>query len=156
MKAADFPSSAPLIPTKADLELARESRNRLETVMNTHTEITLQAHSQDLKRQKSIPIPKAVIQLLVKILSEMAEGNAVAILPLCREMTTQQAADFLEMSRPSLVKLLDQKKIRFRMVGKHRRILLKDIIEYRKLAFQESCAALDELTKQAQELELGY
>lgn len=80
----------------------------------------------------------------------------MTISPMQQEMTTQQAADFLEISRPSLVKILDQKKMRFRMVEKHRRILLKDLIAYKKRMFLESCAALDELAQQAQEFGLGY
>ena len=156
MKLADFPpTTTPVIPTKADLELARRSKNQLEVVANNHPDIALRVHSQG-KKQVTIPIPATVLKLLIKILTEMAAGNAVAILPLHREMTTQQAADFLEMSRPSLVKLLDQKKMRFRMVGKHRRIFLQDLLEYKKQAFIESCAALDELAQQAQELGLGY
>jgi excisionase family DNA binding protein len=71
-------------------------------------------------------------------------------------MTTQEAADFLEMSRPSLLKLLAQKEIRFRMVGKHRRVLFQDVIEYKKRSMADRHAALDELAKQAQELEFGY
>lgn len=98
----------------------------------------------------------AAFRLLVQILSEMADGNAVTVIPMHREMTSQEAADFLEMSRPSLLKLLDQKEIRFRKVGKHRRILFQDVVEYRKRTMTDRHAALDELAQQAQELGMGY
>ncbi len=98
----------------------------------------------------------AAFRMLVQILTQMAEGNAVTMVPVHREMTTQEAAEFLEMSRPSLLKLLERGEIRFRMVGKHRRVLFQDLVKYRKLSMSDRHAALDELAKQAQQLGLGY
>jgi len=94
--------------------------------------------------------------MLVQILSEMGEGNAVTMVPLHREMTTQEAAEFLGMSRPSLLKLLELGEIRFRKVGKHRRVLFQDLVKYRKRSMSDRHEALDELAKQAQQLGLGY
>jgi excisionase family DNA binding protein len=95
-------------------------------------------------------------RMLVQILAAMGEGKPVTMVPLQREMTTQEAADFLEMSRPSLLKLLEQGGIRFRRVGKHRRVLFGDLVEYRRQSMSDRHAALDELSEQAQKLGLGY
>jgi len=156
MKTADFSSSRTVVPTSDDLELARQSSRRLGTLIGTDSQIELRVQPRGVKRPEAAAIPMAAFRLLVQILSEMAEGNAVTIIPLHREMTTQEAADFLEMSRPSLLKLLAQKEIRFRKVGKHRRVLFQDVIEYKKRSMADRHAALDELAKQAQELGFGY
>ena len=84
------------------------------------------------------------------------EGNAVTIVPYNAELTTQQAADFLNVSRPHLVGLLESNELSYRKVGSHRRILFKDLVEYQQRTRIERKKALDELATQAQELGLGY
>ncbi|HLF65650.1 MAG TPA: excisionase family DNA-binding protein, partial [Saprospiraceae bacterium] len=77
-----------------------------------------------------ITIPRKALSLLFEILTHMAEGNSIALLPSTSEVSTQQAADMLNVSRPHLVKLLEGNAIPFKKTGSHRRILLKDLIEY--------------------------
>ena len=86
----------------------------------------------------------------------MAEGKTISIVPSDSEISTQQAADILRVSRPHLVKLLETQKIPFKKVGSHRRILLNDILVHKKHLAKQRDEQLKFLSNQAQELNLGY
>lgn len=86
----------------------------------------------------------------------MANGDAITLIPIHAELTTQQAAEILSVSRPFVIKLLEERKLPFKMVGTHRRILFKDLQEYKKKIDEERLKTLDELAAQAQELKMGY
>jgi len=101
-------------------------------------------------------LPRHALALLRDLLVEMAQGNAVTIVPTHAELTTQEAANLLNVSRPYLVKLLESKAIPFSKTGTHRRIRYQDLIAYRDQQEQDSQSALEELTTQAQELDMGY
>lgn len=139
-----------------EFELARQASSRLGSLLGKEAQVNLRCQTGKRKRPASAPIPMTAFRMLVQILSAMGDGKAVTMVPLQREMTTQEAADFLEMSRPSLLKLLEQGGIRFRRVGKHRRVLFEDLVDYRRQSMGDRHAALDELAKQAQKLGLGY
>lgn len=103
-----------------------------------------------------VALPREAFDMLLKILGEMADGNAVTIVPVTAELTTQQAADVLQVSRPFLIQLLDTGKIPFRLVGTHRRVLARDVFRYRDEARAASESAMDELAAIAQKHGLGY
>jgi len=103
-----------------------------------------------------IKIPQTALKLLFIIIQNMADGKSITLIPSGAEVSTQQAADMLNVSRPHLVKLLEERKIPFKKVGAHRRIELNDIIEYDRKLSQTRNEQLDFLAKQAQELNLGY
>jgi excisionase family DNA binding protein len=86
----------------------------------------------------------------------MAEGKSLTLIPSDSEVSTQQAADILNVSRPHLVKLLEKGYIPFKKVGSHRRIELKDIVTYEEKQKKNRKDQLDFLSRQAQELNLGY
>ena len=101
-------------------------------------------------------LPRQALALLRDLLAEMAQGNAVTVVPTHAELTTQEAANILNVSRPYLIKLLDEGKIEYHKLNKHRRIKLEDLMAYKRLQDEDSAAALDELAAQAQELDMGY
>jgi excisionase family DNA binding protein len=108
------------------------------------------------RRGVSVSVPPAALKLLLEILGQMANGNAVTLVPVHAELTTQQAADLLNVSRPFLVKLVEDGKVPARMVGTHRRIRAEDIIAFKQAEDERRRKVLDELTREAEQLKLGY
>jgi excisionase family DNA binding protein len=103
-------------------------------------------------KQPTVKLPAPAVGLLVRILEEMARGNAVTIIPVHAELTTQEAADMLNISRPSLIQLLDDGRIEYRRVGTHRRVRFEALMKYKRHADEARRAALDELAAYDQEL----
>jgi excisionase family DNA binding protein len=118
--------------------------------------ITLQEAQSTLARNTSeeLVLPRSVVRVLVRVLAEMGQGNAVTLTPLRAELTTQQAADLLSVSRPYLVKLLDEGAIRSHKVGSHRRVQTEDLLAYKREFLAKRHAALDKLQALSQELDL--
>ena len=143
----------PVKPTEDESRLARESGERLSRY--ARRSLTVRISDKD-KRTEVIELPASAVQLLVRILSEMAAGNAVTLMPVHAELTTQQAADLLNVSRPFIVKLVQAGTIPYRKVGTHRRILLSDLMRYKRQSETERAKALEALAAQGQELKMGY
>jgi excisionase family DNA binding protein len=103
-----------------------------------------------------VTLPFSAFKLLMTVLTQMAEGNAITLIPVHAELTSQEAADLLNVSRPYLVRLLEEKKIPFRKVGTRRRILFQDLMDYKTKIDAARRKTLDELSEEAQGLGLGY
>lgn len=143
-------------PTASDALLAKESSRLLAThKLNRRPSVRIQ-FLDDGEAAETVALPASALRLLLHILTEMAQGNAVTILPVHTELTTQQAADFLNVSRPYVVKLLDEGKIPHRTVGKYRRIRFDDLMAYKRKDDEARAKILDQLTTEAQELGMGY
>jgi excisionase family DNA binding protein len=156
---ADFQET--VIPTAADAELARESGLQLCHFLgkhplnndSSHLRLRLQA---DNEPEEVMTIPVSAFRLLADILAQMARGNAVTLIPVNAELTTQQAADILNVSRPFLIKLIEDGQIPYRKVGTHRRIRFEDLMVYKRDIDNKRRDVLADLVSEAQELNMGY
>lgn len=110
----------------------------------------------DRNAAHEIELPTSALRLLGDVLAELAVGNGVRVVPVHAELTTQEAADLLNVSRPHLIKLLETRGLPYRRTGKHRRIRFDDLMNFKAERGQASERAMSELAKQAQELKLGY
>ncbi len=109
---------------------------------------------RDPSGNKEFRLPHSVYRALEQVLHEMARGNAVQVLPVKAELSTQQAADLLNVSRPHLVKLLERGELLYHYVGTHRRVVLEDLLVYKEKRDRERLEALDEITRASDDLGL--
>lgn len=145
-------------PTRKDQKIARDNLEALERLIQKHASKSkpIEVEIEMSGEKTHFKIPASVLGYLNKIIEHMAEGKGVFVIPSDTELSTQQAAEMLNVSRPYIVKLLDEGKIPFHKVGTHRRIKLKDMQAYQRKYEKQQDKALSELAKQAQELEMGY
>jgi excisionase family DNA binding protein len=142
-------------PTAQDASLARISGQRLSSYARRKKSLSLRV-AEAGQEQQPIELPAGAVALLMDVLEAMAAGRGVTIIPENAELTTVEAATILNVSRPFFIKLLDDKAIPHRLVGKHRRILIDDIMAYKERIDAEREAVLDRLTAEAQENDMGY
>jgi excisionase family DNA binding protein len=143
-------------PSASDTELARESSRQLATRKTGRQKgIRLQVLDENGKAD-TVVVPASALRLFQHLLVEMSLGNAVTLIPTHAELSTQQAADLLSVSRPYMAKLLDEGKIPGRTVGKFRRVRFDDLMNYKQKDDDARAKILDQLTAEAQELGLGY
>ena len=138
-----------VVPSKDDVELAQQASRQLSRHKREQLTVRLEDGSE-------LVLPKAAARLLTHLLTEMSQGNAITLIPLHAELTTKQAADFLNVSRPFLIKLLEERKLPHRKVGSHRRVLFTDLKRYKESFEKERQQVMDALAAQAEELDLGY
>jgi excisionase family DNA binding protein len=100
---------------------------------------------------EQVPLPEEVYRVLVEVVQAMREGKVITLVPRTQRLTTQEAADFLGVSRPTLVKLLEEGKIPYEQPGRHRRIMFTDLLAYQERLGEERRAALDRMTEDASE-----
>ncbi|GAB1542531.1 hypothetical protein NUACC21_52050 [Scytonema sp. NUACC21] len=143
------------IPTEEDTTLARVSSQALASYVRKGAYPTINIVENNVVSE-TVTVPAEAFQLFVDILAQMAKGNAVTLIPVNAELTTQQAADILNVSRPYLVQLLESGEIPYRKVGTRRRVRYQDLIAYKNRIDALRMETLDELTAQAQELNMGY
>lgn len=142
-------------PSEADARLALES-SRLLATRQLGQRSSIRIRLEDGDETEPVVVPASAVRLFLYLLVEMSRGNAVTLVPTHAELTTQQAADLLNVSRPYVVKLLDEGKIPSRTVGKYRRVRFDDLTAYKRKDDEARAKVLDQLTAEAQELGLGY
>ncbi len=147
-----------IIPTEKETQQAKKSSRILAAYAQSTAHPTIQLLKKGNILEK-LTLPASALRLLVDMLTQMANGNAVTLISMHAdhaELTTQEAADFLNVSRPYLVKLLEKKQLPYRKVGTRRRVLVKDVLQYKSSIDTERLKTLHELTIQAQQLHMGY
>jgi excisionase family DNA binding protein len=144
-------------PSRDDEELAMASSRSIAKIVSNESDsplvLRVSTHGGD---ETVVSVPATAFKLLGLILNEMANGNAIALLPVNAELTTQQAAELLGVSRPFIVEQLEKGNIPYRKVGTHRRVLFQDLMEYKRSMDHKRLESLDELAAEAQRLDLGY
>ena len=151
-----FDGAAPInvVPTESERKMAKESRGIVKECLSGGESCRLRIIVDGVERD--VDIPMTAMRALGEALRQIAMGKTPVVLPLDAEVSTQQAADILSVSRPYLIRLLDSNEIPFRRVGAHRRIRLLDVLTYKRRNDEERMKVLDELQAQAQELNMGY
>jgi excisionase family DNA binding protein len=142
-------------PSEADALIAAESSRRLAACQIGPKE-TVRIRLLDDVEAETLSVPASAFRLFYSMLREMSQGNAVTLIPTHAELTTQQAADLLNVSRPYVVKLLDEGKLPSRTVGKFRRVRFDDLMAYKSRDDEARAKILDQLAADAQELGMGY
>jgi excisionase family DNA binding protein len=155
MAAVPMSGSEPVQPTAEISALAADASRRLFRLIGSSQKETCVVRFENAPDEPLV-LPAAAVRLLGALLAELAKGNAVTLMPHHAELTTQEAADLLNVSRPFLVTLLEGGHLPFHKVGTHRRVLFSDLMIYKRRRDAESEAALRELATLTQDLKLDY
>jgi excisionase family DNA binding protein len=105
---------------------------------------------------EELDVPPALFGLLVSVAEELGRGTGVSVLPLHRQLTTSEAAQLLNVSRPHVISLLERGELPFEKVGTHRRVRLADVLAYRQAQDRRRREALDDMVRQGEDLGLEY
>lgn len=144
------------LPAAAEVQAALQGQRvlaaHLATAQPTQSIQILDSEGQP----HQVELPTTALRLLGDALAELAAGNAVRVVPVHAELTTQDAADLLNVSRPHLVKLLEEGALPFHRAGKHRRVRFVDLMQFKAAREAASHDAMKALAQQALELKLGY
>lgn len=143
-------------PLEKEVEAAVQGQRELASLLSTKFDTQRIDIFDKEDKPHSLVLPTSALRLLVDILGELALGNAVKVVPVHAELTSQEAADLLNVSRPHLVKMLEEGAIPFTKAGRHRRIRFSDLMAFKQQRDAESQEAMEALVRQAQELGMGY
>ncbi|MEU5994835.1 helix-turn-helix domain-containing protein [Spirillospora sp. NPDC047418] len=139
-------------PGAIDSEQAARAVQRIKAYLQRHPDEQAIKVMAELGGDEALVLPREAVSLLAYILTQAAAGRGVSVMPSHAELTTQQAADLLNVSRPYLIGLLEGGTIPFKRVGRHRRVRYDDLMAYKRESEAQSRAAVDELTELGQEL----
>ncbi|MER2493255.1 helix-turn-helix domain-containing protein [Catenovulum sediminis] len=149
-------SSATLLhlPTSDEIDVAKRSSRTLAKYASVdRVQMSIRGSNGE---SEQFVLPGHVMQILLDVLSEISNGNAISLIPHNQEVSTQEAANILNVSRPFLIKLLEGGNIPFHKIGTHRRVKLQDILTYKQQIDEKRNQALDELSELSQSEGMGY
>lgn len=139
-------------PGDDDVVTAHAALTRVKAYLHSHNDDGSDVRVRVEENDDVLVLPRAAVDLFAQILAYMAAGHGVSVVPADAELTTQQAADMLNVSRPYLIGLLEAGEIEYRKVGKHRRIKAASLVEYMRNDDQRRRRAADELSALTQEM----
>ena len=143
------------VPTDRDAILAGKTSRAL--AMHVRPQENLKVNIvEDNGDIEEVILPATAVRFLLDILTQMSMGNAFTLIPIHAELTTQQAADLCNVSRPFLISAIERGELDYKKVGTHRRLRFKEVMSFKEKMDKDRSNALDELVKEAQELDMGY
>jgi len=144
------------LPSAEEVALAKVGSQELSAVLESSGDIQhFKVMGKDGETH-SVQLPSSAVQLMIEVLTQLGQGNSVNITPIHAELTTQEAADLLNMSRPTFIKLLDEGSLPHTRSGNRRKVAFVDVMSYKQSLDEKRQGALDELSSLDQELGLGY
>lgn len=146
---------APPSLSPGDADMARAAQACLATALDHARAATITVTTADGKHP-SVDVPPAALNLIGQVLGAMSEGRPITLLPAQQEFTTVEAANFLNVSRPFLIKEIDAGRLPHRKVGTHRRVAFDDLVAYARDMRRRQESALDRMAENARELGLDY
>ena len=144
------------LPSAEEAALAKVCSRELSAILSTRAESQTLLLTDPSATQHQVEIPSNALRLLVDVLTELGEGNTVKLIPVHAELTTQEAADMLNVSRPTFIKILDDKLIPFSRTGNRRKVKFADVQTYKDALERKRLSALEELSEMDQALGFGY
>lgn len=145
----------PPVMTEQELDMARTAQRCIMEALD-HSRAAAITLTTDSGEHPSVEVPPAALKLIGQLLGALSEGRPITLMPAKREFSTVEAAHFLNVSRPFVIKEIEQGKLPHRMVGTHRRIAFEDLVAYAKAMGEKQSNALDRMAENARELGLEY
>lgn len=138
-----------------ELEMARVAQRCIMEALDRSKAVSIMLTS-DGEGQPSVAVPPAALKLIGQLLGAMSEGRPVVLMPGKQELTTVEAANYLNVSRPFVIKEIEAGRLPHRMVGRHRRIAFEDLVTYERKMREKQRAALERMAENERELGLDY
>jgi excisionase family DNA binding protein len=144
-------TNEPFVADEAEAVIARTAAEKLKAVAEAKQDIRVVVQDSP---SVVVPLPARAVELIFRLLEAMGERVPISVIPHEAELTTQQAADYLNVSRPYLIALLDKGEIDHRMVGRHRRVRFAALLDYERKSRLRRKAAIEEMAAEARRLNL--
>ncbi|GAA3937890.1 helix-turn-helix domain-containing protein [Litoribacillus peritrichatus] len=144
------------LPSAEESALAKICSRELSAILESGVDTQTLLITDPSSEQHQVQVPSSALRLLVDVLTELGEGNTVKLIPVHAELTTQEAADMLNVSRPTFIKLLDEDTIPYTRTGNRRKVKFADVKAYKDNLEQQRLTTLEELSELDQDLGLGY
>ena len=149
-------NTATKLPSAEEIALAKLGSQELSAIVETNGSAQKINVIDESGTSHEVTIPSSALNMMIEVLTQLGQGNSVSITPIHAELTTQEGADMLNMSRPTFIKLLDAQKIPFSRTGNRRKVAYIDLMEYKNQLEQDRLATLAELSELDQEMGMGY